>query len=102
MKIIIVAVVMSMLVACSGQKQTVMEPVEIIKYKTVQVKIPAPTYPRPDQVKMRPVVWKVTSQENTPLFSLDTNNYKNLTLNLNDLRAYIEQTNKLVYKHTIE
>lgn len=74
------------------------KPVEIIKYETVQVEKPRPIIPKPDPVKMRSVTWKAIIYENIPYFALTIADYEKLSLNMNDLRLYIQQSNSIISK----
>jgi hypothetical protein len=83
--------VLPMLAACATQTQTTS-----VTRHTVAVEPPKQIAPAPDQLKLRTLDWKVLSVDEVPYFALDAENYKNYTLNNNDIRAYIQQVNVLM------
>lgn len=85
------------LTGCATNTQ--IKPVEIIKYETRTVEKPRQILPVPDQIKMREVKWNVIQKDNKPYFALDAKNYENLSLNLNDLRAFMSQTLVIIQKN---
>lgn len=96
-KLIVSLLVVSMLGACAAKTEP--EKVEVIKYQTRTVEKPKQILPVPDQVKMREVKWKVITQDDIPYFALDAKNYENLSLNLNDIRAFMSQAIVIIKKH---
>lgn len=84
------------------------EPVTAVEVRTVEVKRPAPIVPNVDQLNLRAVKWIVITPENIDqkfseiqegelvFFALTRQGYENLSLNLSDVRANIEQYKKIV------
>lgn len=82
--------------------------------KTIAISPPAPIVPSVDQLKMRPLVWSVLTPSNsasrfstmkpgeTSFFALDSEGYKSLALNLNDIRSLVRQQQVIIdlYKHS--
>lgn len=79
-------------------------PVEI---RTIEVRPPAPIMPKPDQLNMRDVEFDVITIHNveeklaqSPVYyGLDQQNYKNLSLNTNDLRAHVRQQQTIIWAY---
>lgn len=100
-----------LLMGISGCTKFVKTPPEtIVKVQTVEVKKPKLTVQKPDTVRMRNVTWHVITVENfeqkiaeitasgnaAVFFALTSNGYENLSLNMNDLRAFIEQQKSII------
>jgi hypothetical protein len=99
--------------ACSSKE---IEPVEIVEVRTIEISRPAPVVPEIDQLKLRPVQWIIITPENAEqklneikngeavLFALTTDDYENISLNLSDVRAAMDQQKKIiaVYKSQFE
>lgn len=93
------------LAACASPNVEEIRPVET---RTIQIKRPAPIVPPIDQVQLRPVSWLILTPDNIDesfariqsgelvLFALTTEGYENIALNLSDIRALIEQQNKVI------
>lgn len=91
--------------ACASQEAVKQAPVEV---RTVEVKRPAPIVPKVDQLKLRSVEWVVITPENIEqkfaeissgekvLFALTANGYENISLNLSDIRALIDQQKAII------
>lgn len=95
-KTFIIGIAILLLGACSPKTQVVEKPVEVIRYKTVEVAAPKPILPRIEPVKMRPVKWSVINQDENTYFALDKYGYEALSMNMNDIRAYIQKTQKVM------
>lgn len=74
---------------------------------TEQVKPPKPIVPAPNTLNMRPVKFVIITKDNfeeqmkklsgaKAIIGLDETGYKNLSLNMGELRALIEQQNKII------
>lgn len=84
------------------------DPVRSVEIRKVEVSKPAPIVPAVDQLKMRPVTWVILTPDNIEqklkeikngeavFFALDAEGYKNLSLNLNDIRTNIEQHKRII------
>ena len=91
--------------ACSSKE---IEPVEIVEVRTIEISRPAPVVPEIDQLKLRPVQWIIITPENAEqklneikngeavLFALTTDDYENISLNLSDVRAAMDQQKKII------
>lgn len=94
-----------LLAACSSKPEVVDIP--ILETKTIEIKRPAPIVPKPDQLTLREVQWEVITAENAAekleknpaYFGLTEAGYKALSLNVSDLRAYIEQQKAIIKKY---
>lgn len=103
MRLILISLVLSTLVACSSKNETVpiTPPVEI---RTVQVERPKPLIPEPKPVSMKPVEWEILTKDNVDekigkegvYYALKVSSYENLILNLNEIRGYIESQKKVI------
>jgi hypothetical protein len=94
-----------LLSACSTPNIETVAPVEI---RTIQIKKPAPIVPAVDQLNLRKINWIIITPDNVDekfaqiqkgelvLFALTTEGYENIALNLSDVRALIEQQNKII------
>lgn len=83
---------------------------EEIKISTTPVERPQLVLPQPDQLVTRPVEWIVVTPENinevfdelrknnqrVVLFALTDKGYENVSLNLNDIRTYIQQQQLII------
>jgi hypothetical protein len=93
------------LVACGSTPIEEVKPVEV---RTIQVAKPAPIVPKVDQLRLRPVSWIIITPDNIDesfakiksgelvLFALTADGYENISLNLSDIRALIEQQKKII------
>ena len=95
-KSIFVGLIVLFVSACSTQQKVVEKPVEVVRYKTVEVPAPKPIIPHIEPVKMRPLKWSVINQDDNTYFALDKYGYEALSLNLNDIRAYMQKTQKVM------
>ena len=94
------------LAACGAP--TKIEEVKPVEIRTLEVKRPAAVVPSVDQLRLREVKWIIITPENIDekfkeiktgevvLFALTTDGYKNIALNLSDIRALIDQQNKII------
>lgn len=89
--------------ACSTPE--IVEEVKPVEIKTIEVKRPAPIVPPVDQLSLRDIEWKIItpdnvdevfSDSNVVLFSITSEGYENLSLNLSDLRAMIQQQQEII------
>jgi hypothetical protein len=93
--------------ACSNSTTPPIEPIQI---RTSPVERPELVLPTVDPIVTRPVNWTVITSENYEevferlraqnvdlvLIGLTATGYENLSLNLNDLRTFIEQQNAVI------
>jgi hypothetical protein len=94
-----------LLAACGTPDIPEVKPVEI---RTLAVQKPAPIVPTVDQLKLREIRWIILTPENIDekfkeiktgelvFFALTADGYKNIALNLSDIRAMIEQQKKII------
>jgi len=94
-----------LLSACSTPN---VEPVVPVEIRTIETKRPAPIVPTVDQLNLRKITWIVITPDNIDekfaqiqkgelvLFAVTTEGYENIALNLSDVRAMIEQQNKII------
>ena len=94
-----------LLSACSTPN---VEPVAPVEIRTVETRRPAPIVPTVDQLNLRKINWIIITPDNVDekfaqiqkgelvLFALTTEGYENIALNLSDVRALIEQQNKII------
>ena len=91
--------------ACSSKE---IEPVNIVEVKTIEIARPAPVVPEIDQLSLRPIQWVIITPDNVDekfneikngevvLFALTTEDYENISLNLSDVRAAMDQQKKII------
>jgi hypothetical protein len=91
--------------ACSTPAIEEVRPVEV---RTIQVPRPAPIVPAVDQLRLRTVNWIIITPDNIDesfakiqsgelvLFAVTAQGYENIALNLSDIRALIEQQNRII------
>ena len=91
--------------ACSSKE---VEPVNIVEVRTIETARPAPVVPEIDQLSLRPVEWLIITPDNVDekfneikngevvLFALTTSDYENISLNLSDIRAAMDQQKKII------
>lgn len=105
MKILASALIgMSLLAGCAS---TSAEPVSTIEVRTVEVQRPKPIVPSVDVLKLRPIEWEVITEDNVDaklrqsdvFFALKTDGYENLSLNMSDIRATIEQYQSIIRRY---
>jgi hypothetical protein len=93
------------LAACSSIPEV--EPAPIVEVRTVQVPRPAPIVPPVDQLTLRPVTWIIVTPENVDevfanlrgekaLFAVTADGYEALALNLSDVRALVQQQQRII------
>lgn len=102
-----IAILATLTLAACGSTQAI-EPVNPVEVRTVQIPRPAPIVPTVDQLKLRPVTWVVITPDNideqfskiqsgeTVLFAVTSDGYENIALNLSDIRALIDQQQKII------
>jgi len=83
---------------------------EPLQIRTEPVSMPELVLPNADPIRTRPVEWIIITEENyeevferlrtsnqdVVLFGLTERGYENLSLNLNDLRTFIQQQNSII------
>ena len=91
--------------ACGSTR---VEPVTPIEVRTIEIPRPAPIVPEVDQLRLRNVEWIVITPDNVDesfakiqsgelvLFAVTAQGYENLSLNLSDVRALVEQQKKII------
>jgi len=98
------------LLAVSACSRPEPEPIQPIEIKTTPISRPNISLPTVDPISTRPVRWIVITPDNfeevfaklqregqdVVLIGLTGNGYENLSLNLNDLRTYIQQQNAVI------
>ena len=92
-----------LLSACSPNNpvEAIIPPVEVV---TVETKRPKPIVPSVERLDLREVEWIVITEENKDLllqgdlalFALTANGYENLSLNMADISALIQQQQKII------
>ena len=83
-----------------------------VKVVTVEVDKPAPIVPSVDRLDLRNVEWVIVTADNkdeiikegVALFALTAEGYENISLNIADIRALIQQQQKIIaiYKSSYE
>ena len=100
-----------LLSACASEPSVeTLKPVEVRELQTPR---PAPIVPSVDQIQLRDVKWIIITPENVDsvfdslngelvLFAVTTSGYESLALNLSDVRAMIQQQQKIIaiYKNS--
>ena len=93
------------LTACGS---TTIEEVKPVEVRTIEIPRPAPIVPEVDQLKLRDVNWVIITPENVDqkfteiksgelvLFAVTAEGYENISLNLSDIRAMIDQQKKII------
>ena len=93
-----------LLSACAGPTS---EPVAPIQVRTIETPRPAPVVPSVDQLQLREVKWTIVTPDNASevfaampgdavLFAVTTDGYEALALNLSDVRAMVQQQQKII------
>lgn len=93
-----------LLSACGS---TAVEPVAPVEVRTIEIPRPAPVVPSVDQIQLRDVKWTIVTPDNVDevfaslsgeavLFAITTDGYEALALNLSDVRAMIQQQQKVI------
>ena len=83
------------------------EPVVPIQVRTIETPRPAPVVPSVDQLQLREVKWTIVTPDNVNevfssmsgeavLFAVTTDGYEALALNLSDVRAMVQQQQKII------
>lgn len=104
-KYAIAALLIFTVAACS--KPTVEQPPRV-ETVTIETKRPAPIVPEVDRVNMREVRWHIITPENVDekfaqirrgelvFFALTAEGYENIALNLSDIRALVQQQQRII------
>ena len=93
--------------ACSTPKINAIPPVEV---KTIPINKPAPIVPNVDILRTKDIQWYIITEKNYAeifdkikksgkepvLFGLSSDGYENLSLNISDVRALIQQYQKII------
>lgn len=96
-----------LLSACSTPK---LESVPTVEVKTVPIQTPAPIVPSVDVIRTRDLQWYIVTEKNYAeifdeikksgnepvIFGLSSDGYENLSLNTSDIRALIQQYQKII------
>lgn len=85
----------------SPEEVVINPPIEIV---TVETKSPAPIVPSVDRLRLRTVEWEIVTAENATsvltegvaLFTLTAEGYENLSLNLSEISALIQQQQEII------
>jgi predicted RNA-binding protein associated with RNAse of E/G family len=83
------------------------QPHQPIEVRYVETRLPAPIVPKVDQLNLRDVSWMIVTPENAEakfaqlpgrkvLFALSADGYKNISMNLSDIRANVEQQKRVI------
>lgn len=78
-----------------------------MEVRTVEVKPPKPIVSTPDQLEMRKFDWIVITRDNvedvfnniegeSALFAVTADGYESISLNLSDIRAFIDQQKEII------
>lgn len=93
--------------ACATPK---LDPIPKVEVKTVPINKPVPIVPSVDAVKTRDIQWYIVTEKNYAeifdeikksgnqpvIFGLSSDGYENLSLNNSDIRALIQQYQKII------
>ena len=93
-----------LLSACSQPTTAPVQPVEV---RTLEIPRPAPVVPTVDQLQLRDVKWTIITPDNVDevfaslsgeavLFAVTADGYEALALNLSDVRAMIQQQQRII------
>lgn len=94
--------------SCSRTPEDLPPPVAPIEVVRVEAKRPKPIVPPIDQLDLRPVNWQIVTPNNVQekfdgitrgekvFFSITAEGYEALSLNISDIRAMIEQQQKII------
>lgn len=93
-----------LLSACSQPTPAPVQPVEV---RTLEIPRPAPVVPTVDQLQLRDVKWTIITPDNVDevfaslsgeavLFAVTADGYEALALNLSDVRAMIQQQQRII------
>jgi hypothetical protein len=94
------------LASCSSPAE--IEHVRPVEVRTIEVPRPAPIVPSVDQLRLRSVNWIIITPDNVEesfariqsgelvLFAVTAEGYENIALNLSDVRAMIEQQQRII------
>lgn len=90
--------------ACAKPTEPEVQTVEKVVVSTVQVQRPAPIVPKADALNLETLDWVLITPENVDevlkdggrLYALTPEGYKNLTRNMRDIFAHIEQKNVII------
>jgi hypothetical protein len=102
----LVALTSLFLLSACGSEPAV-ESVKPVEVRTVQIPRPAPIVPSVDQIQLRDVKWIIITPENVDeifnslpsdavLFAVTTSGYESLGLNISDIRAMIQQQQRII------
>lgn len=101
-------VILSSIIFLAACGSRVEEPVKPIEVRTIEIPRPAPVVPEVDQLRLREVEWIIITPENVDekfaeikngeavLFAITADGYENISLNLSDIRAMIDQQKKII------
>jgi hypothetical protein len=100
-------VALTSLFLLSACGKSIPEPVTPIQVRTIETPRPAPVVPSVDQLQLREVKWTIVTPDNVSevfaslpgeavLFAVTTDGYEALALNLSDVRAMVQQQQKII------
>lgn len=96
---------LALLSACASSR---VDPITSVEVRTIEVSKPAPIVPPVDQLNLKQIQWIVITPENIDqkfkeikdgdivLFALTQDGYENLSMNMSDIRAMVEQQKKII------
>ena len=101
------AILISLFLLSACGSTPVVEPVKPVEVRTVQIPRPAPVVPSVDQLQLRDVKWAIVTPDNIDevfaslsgepvLFAVTSAGYESLALNISDIRAMIQQQQKII------
>ena len=104
-KYLLISIIL-LVASCSSTDQ--IEEVKPVEVRTIEVPRPVPIVPSVDQLSLREVKWFVITPDNVEekfkeikngeavLFSVSSEGYENIALNLSDIRAMLEQQKRII------
>jgi hypothetical protein len=101
------AILTSLFLLSGCGSMPVVEPVKPVEVRTIQISRPAPVVPPVDQLQLRDVKWTIVTPDNIDevfaslsgepvLFAVTADGYESLALNISDIRAMIQQQQKII------
>lgn len=100
-------VALSSLLLLSACGKPEIEPVKPVEVKIIETKLPPPVVPSVDQLQLRDVKWTIVTPDNVDevfaslpgeavIFAVTTDGYEAISMNLSDVRAMIQQQQKII------
>ncbi|MFA7407855.1 MAG: hypothetical protein WCY93_08595 [Anaerolineaceae bacterium] len=95
-----------MFLGACDQRERIQQP-PVIEVRTLEVERPKPIVPPVDQLRLREIEWHILTPENIDehfanirgdrvVFALTPEGYEALSLNLSDIRAMIQQQQRVI------